>query len=45
LEYVFEDITTLGRVPQHLMVQAIIEVANLLRMSSFRKLQSVALVE
>jgi len=48
LENVFEDVTTLGRVPQHPVAQVIIGVVgltNLLRTSSFRKLKSVGFVE
>jgi len=48
LENVFEDVTAFGRVPQHPVVQAVIGVvgfAYLFRTSSFRKLQSVALVK
>ena len=48
LEDVFKDVTTLERVPQHPMIQAvvgIVGVADFLRTSSFRKLQSVTLIE
>jgi len=48
LEDVFEDVTAFGRVPQHLVVQAVIRViglAHLLRTSNFRKLQFVAIIE
>jgi len=44
----FQDVRTLGRVLQHPVVQAVIGVVgltHLLRTSSFRKLQSVALIE
>ena len=48
LENVLEDVTTFGRVSQHLVVQAVIRVVgltHLLKMSSLRKLQSIVLVE
>ena len=48
MENVFEDVIAFGRVPQHPLVQAVIGVvglAYLLRTSSFKKLQSFALVE
>jgi len=48
LEDIFEDVETLGRVPQHLVVQeeiGIVSLAHLFRTSSFKKVQSVALVE
>ena len=45
---VFEDITTLGGVSQHPMIQAVVGIisfTDFLRTSSFGKLQSVALVK
>ena len=48
LKDIFEDVTALKRVLQHPMIQAVAEIvglADLLRMSNFGKLQSVALVE
>jgi len=48
LKDVFENVTALERVPQHPMIQAVVGIvglADFFRTSSFRKLQSVALVE
>ena len=48
LKNIFKDITALNGVSQHRMIQAVVGIvglADLLGTSSFRELQSVALVE
>jgi len=48
LKDVFEDVTALGKVPQHYVVQAVVGIvglADLLGTPNLRKLQSVALVK